>query len=435
MDFDFNPPLGSTPPPRSARPRRSLVVLLAVVLALGAGVLVLRLLVPQLEARTNPVEISAPPPQVEVHRKVVEGTIQPGDTITGLLGDYFNPQQLHDLATTSRKVFPLTRICAGQPFKLCLQDNAVERFEYDIDRDNQLIIQPNETGFDVAQVPIAYTVRTDLVRGTITTSLFEAVTESGENAELAIALADIFAWDIDFIRDIRVGDAFEAIVEKRFRDGQPAGYGRILAAQFINQGDHYDAFLFQDGDRPPAYFDADGNSLRKAFLRAPLAFSRISSGFSMRRFHPITKTWKSHPAIDYAAPTGTPIMAIGDGSIVKIGRTKYNGNYIKLRHTNGIESLYLHMSRFAKGMKQGKRVAQGQVIGFVGATGLATGPHLCFRMYKSGAPLNPSKLKTASASPVSSANLPAFKALAGELLAALEGRQNLAAETATTGTR
>lgn len=435
MDFDFNPPLGSTPPPRSARPRRSLVVLLAVVLALGAGLLALRLLVPQLEARTSPVEISAPPPEVQVQRKVIEGTIQPGDTITGLLGDYFNPQQLHDLATTSRKVFPLSGICAGQPFKLCLQDNAVERFEYDIDRDDQLIIRPSEDGFDVARVPIAYTVRTDLVRGTISTSLFEAVTESGENAELAIALADIFAWDIDFIRDIRVGDAFQAIVEKRFRDGQPAGYGRILAAQFINQGDHYDAFLFQDGERPPAYFDAAGNSLRKAFLRAPLAFSRISSGFSMRRFHPITKTWKSHPAIDYAAPTGTPIMAIGDGSIVKIGRTKYNGNYIKLRHTNGIESLYLHMSRFAKGMHQGKRVAQGQVIGFVGATGLATGPHLCFRMYKNGAPLNPSKLKTASASPVSSANLPAFKALAGELLAALEGRQNLAAATAATGTR
>ena len=425
MDIDFNPPQGNPSPPGGHQRRPLLILLLAVVVLAGA-VLILRAVEPQLEARTAPPEISAPPVQPQVHREVVEGTIKPGDTVTGLLGSYFNAQQLHDLATTSRKVFPLSGICAGQAFKICLENGSVERFEYDIDRDDQLIVRPTTDGFDVSRVPIAYTVRTDLVHGTITTSLFDAVSGIGENPELAIALADIFAWDIDFIRDIREGDSFEALVEKRFRDGQPAGYGRILAAQFINQGDRYDAFLFQDGNRQPGYFDAAGNSVRKAFLRAPLAFSRISSGYSMHRFHPITKTWKAHPAIDYAAPVGTPIMAIGDGTISVIGRGKYNGNFIKLRHSNGLESIYLHMSRFAKGMSRGKRVAQGQVIGYVGATGLATGPHLCFRMRKNGEPINPTKLKSASAAPVSSAHLAEFKTLAASLQEALEGRRNLA---------
>ncbi len=424
MDFDLNPPLGTEPPPPGRR-RRTLFGLLLAVVVLGAVFLALRVVAPQLEARTAPPEISAPPPP-QVRTEVVEGTIKAGDTITGLLGSYFNAQQLHELAKTSRKVFPLSGICAGQPFKICLQDGAIQRFEYDIDREAQLIVHPTADGFDVSKVPIAYTVTTDLIHGTINSSLFDAVSEIGENPELAISLADIFAWDIDFIRDIREGDSFEALVEKRFRDGQPAGYGRILAAQFVNQGERYNAFLFQDGDRQPAYFDAAGNSVRKAFLRAPLAFSRISSGYSLHRFHPITKTWKAHPAIDYAAPVGTPIMAIGDGSINEIGRGKYNGNYIKLRHTNGLESIYLHMSRFAKGMSRGKRVSQGQVIGYVGATGLATGPHLCFRMRKNGQPINPTKLKSASAAPVSSAHLAEFKAQADSLRAALEGRQTVA---------
>ncbi len=425
MNFDLTPPLGTEPPPRTSRARRPFIILLAAVLILAAGFFALRAVVPQIEARTAPAEISAPP-QPQVLRKVVAGTIQPGDTITGLLGGYFNARQLHDLATTSRKVFPLSGICAGQPFKICLQDGAVDRFEYDIDRDDQLIVRATDDGFDVSKVPIAYTVRTALVHGTITSSLFDAVSEIGENPELAISLADIFAWDIDFIRDIREGDSFQALVEKRFRDGQPAGYGKILAAQFVNQGERYNAFLFQDGNRRPAYFDTAGNSVRKAFLRAPLAFSRISSGYSLHRFHPITKTWKAHPAIDYAAPVGTPIMAIGDGTISVIGRAKYNGNFIKLRHSNGLESIYLHMSRFARGMSRGKRVTQGQVIGYVGATGLATGPHLCFRMRKNGQPINPTKLKSASTAPVSKAHLAEFKAQADTLLAALEGRQAVA---------
>ena len=257
--------------------------------------------------------------------------------------------------------------------------------------------------------PIPYTTETVRVRGKIETSLFEAVTGSGESEVLAMNLTDIFAWDIDFILDIRQGDSFQALVEKRYRDGQPAGYGRILAAEFTNQGETFQAFLYQDGDRRPDYFDAEGQSLRKAFLKAPLSFSRISSGFTMRRFHPITKTWKSHPAIDYAAPPGTPIKSVGDGIIIKKGYTRGNGNYLKIRHNSSYETLYLHMKGFARGIAQGKRVAQGQTIGYVGSTGLATGPHLCFRMYKNGAPVNPHRVKAPSANPVSQGNLADFK--------------------------
>lgn len=377
------------------------------------------------EARTEPIESAggppSPPAPPRIEREILTGTIQPGETISSLLGQYFSSQELHHMSRESRNVFPLSGICAGQPYKLCLKEGAFERFEYDINRDHQLVIRREESGVDISRVPIEYTVETETVRGSISSSLFEAVGEIGENPELAIALADIFAYDIDFIRDIRHGDTFQAVVEKRFREGKPAGYGRILAAEFTNQGKNYQAFRFRDGDRPAAYYNAKGESLRTAFLRAPLSFSRISSGYTMRRFHPITRTWKSHPAIDYAAPTGTPIKTIGDGTIVAIGQTRGNGKYIKIRHPNGYETMYLHMSRFAKGMQKGRRVSQGDVIGNVGSTGLATGPHLCFRMTKNGAPINPNSVRTAAAAPVSKERMADFRAALAPLVARLEG--------------
>ena len=363
---------------------------------------------------------------------MVEGTIRPGETMTSLLSEYFTPQQLQSLAAESRKTFPLSGICAGQPYKLCVKGKEFTSFVYDIDRDDQLVIRREEEGFNVSRVPIDYTVQTETVHGTITSSLFDSVAEIGESPELAMALADIFAYDIDFIRDIRQGDTFQAVVEKRFRGDAPAGYGRILAAEFTNRGTSYQAFRFKDGDHPAAYYNAKGESLRTAFLRAPLHFSRISSGFTMHRFHPITKTWKAHPAIDYAAPVGTPIMTVGDGTIIQIGRSRFNGNYIKIRHNNGYETIYLHMSHFARGMRKAKRVAQGEVIGYVGATGLATGPHLCFRMRKNGSPVNPTTLRTAAAAPISRAHLAEFRAAISPLAARLEGEtiQQARADTA-----
>ena len=400
-------------PPRSgpSSSRRGLNVKLLVLLTILATVLVWWLLPaeqPSAPVAQLPAELSSGP--VVVDRTVIEeGEIDAGATMTSLLGRFLSPQDIYLLDKQAKPVFPLTRLKAGQAYRLKHLDEQFVQFAYDIDQDDMLIIDATDDGsFTVVREPIPYTVRVDHIKGTIQSSLFEAVTSVGEEAELALALADIFAWDIDFILDIRVGDSFQALVEKRFRDGEWAGYGKILAAEFVNRGEPFNAFRFKDGDRSTSYYDEEGNSVRKAFLKAPLAFSRISSGFSMKRFHPITKTWKAHPAIDYAAPTGTPIKAVGDGTISRIGYTRGNGNFIEIRHNSSYKTIYLHMSRFSRKMKKGRRVDQGQVIGFVGSTGLATGPHLCFRMYRNGSPVNPTRIKSPSVAPVSGENREKF---------------------------
>mgnify|MGYP005840357469 CR=1 FL=1 len=354
-----------------------------------------------------------PPPAPTVR----PGVVQRGDTLSSLLRGGLDPAEIHRLAQAVEPVFPVSRIAAGRPYEVWEVAGSLESFRYEIDRETRLVVSRGEGGFRVSREPIPYEVETDVVTGAIRTSLFEAVSESGESPELALALAEIFAWDIDFLLDIRKGDTFQALVERRFREGEPAGYGRVLAARFVNRGDAYHAVWFQDGDRPAGYYDLGGNSLRKAFLKAPLTFTRISSGFSNKRFHPITQTWKAHPAIDYAAPTGTPIKTVGDGVVTQKGFTSGNGNYVRIRHNGSYETLYLHMSRFAKGLVKGKRVSQGDVIGYVGSTGLATGPHLCFRMYRGGSPVNPMRIQTPSADPVSPDRMEEFEALAARLTA------------------
>jgi murein DD-endopeptidase MepM/ murein hydrolase activator NlpD len=421
LNFDFHPPKSSLNRRRS-KPRLRLWFVLALV-ALLVTPLFFRPTVTSTEANMSEHAAPQPPPVPEIRKEIVKGTIAQGDTATAILGDYFSASEIHELSRLCKSVFPLSRLSAGQAYRLCLSNDDFERFEYDINQDEQLIISREADEFSVKKVPIPYTTEPVRVRGKIESSLFEAVTGTGESDVLAMNLADIFAWDIDFILDIRQGDSFQALVEKRYREGQPAGYGRILAAEFTNQGETFQAFLYRDGDRNPDYFDAEGQSLRKAFLKAPLSFSRISSGFTMRRFHPITKTWKSHPAIDYAAPRGTPIKSVGDGIIIKKGYTRGNGNYVKIRHNSSYETLYLHMKGFARGVAQGKRVAQGQTIGYVGSTGLATGPHLCFRMYKNGAPVNPHRVKAPSVKPVSAQNLADFKLKAADLNASLTDHQ------------
>jgi len=407
MNNDFNPPRTSLVQ-RTRSNRRFMLPLL--LLAVLGGLFILFNRQPtgkmaQADAKTVPVIAAVP----EVRRELVRGAIQPGATITSLLGHIFTPQQIHNLNQQCKDVFPLTKLCAGQDYRLALRDGAFERFEYDIDNEEQLIVLQNEEGFDISRSAIPYTVEQQVINGTITSSLFGAVIDSGESEALALNLADIFAWDIDFIRDIQSGDNFQVLVEKRFREGKQAGYGRILAATFSNCGETYRGFLFKDGERSPAYYDENGKSLRKAFLKAPLSFSRISSGFTMRRLHPVTKTYKAHPAIDYAAPTGTPIKTVGDGVVVKSTYNRFNGNYVKIRHPGSWVTMYNHMSRFGRGIKTGKKVRQGQIIGYVGSTGRSTGPHLDFRMYKNGRTVNPLRVKSPSVAPVSSEQMAAFK--------------------------
>jgi murein DD-endopeptidase MepM/ murein hydrolase activator NlpD len=429
MDLDFQPPKtarADTSP--SGRRHRLPLTLAVVIVAVGVLWILLRQPVSQTEARTAPTAaLVTAPPTPAIQRAAIDGEIKAGDTFSTLLGDRLTAQQIHGIALQSRPVFALTGLCVGQPYRICTENGIFKSFQYDINRDDRLTIRKEADGFAVSRGAIPYQTTTALVRGTITSSLFETVAASGENPELALALADIFAWDIDFIRDIREGDSFQVLVEKRSLDGKPAGYGQILAAEFTNDGDTYRAFLYRDGEHPPAYYDADGNSVRKAFLRAPLAFTRISSGFSMHRLHPITHRYKPHPAIDYAAPTGTPIKAVGDGTVVVRTYNRFNGNYVKIRHNATYQTMYNHMSRFAHRLKVGSHVAQGQVIGYVGATGMATGPHLDFRMYKNGTPVNPYRVKIPNAAPVAKAHLPVFRAAIAPKMALLEGHGPLQA--------
>lgn len=321
-----------------------------------------------------------------------------------------------------RKVYPLNKISAGQPYRLSLKGDDFEHFAYDIDDTDQLIICRDNGDFSVLREPIAYTVEQVTMKGSITSSLFQAVVDIGESEGLAFQLAEIFAWDIDFFHDIQAGDSFEMVVEKRYRQGKPAGNGRLLAARFTVQNETHQAYYFKDGKQPADYYNQKGYSLRKAFLKAPLSFSRISSGFSMHRRHPITKRVKAHPAIDYAAPRGTPIRSIGDGTVTFAANKRYNGNCVKIRHLNGWATMYNHMSRFGKNVRAGRKIRQGDVIGYVGSTGLSTGPHLDFRMYRHGKAVNPLKVKSPSARPVSTRAMAAFRIMVADRVAAMENR-------------
>ncbi|NCO51491.1 MAG: peptidoglycan DD-metalloendopeptidase family protein [Deltaproteobacteria bacterium] len=421
---DFQPPRGGQHHAVSRRPRRVLPLVIFLASLALVGVLLFGPSYPDLQAQQSPpVEISAPVPRIPVpERQEIAALVASGDTLTSLLGEFFTPQEIQIISQQSKNVFPVSAICAGQPYKICTTDKRFEQFIYEIDAEEQLIIRRDADSFQVERAPIVYDVQTELVRGQIDSSLFEAVTKLGESSELAMTLANIFAWDIDFVRDLRQGDSFSVLVEKRYREGKQTGYGKVLAADFRNNGELYRAFYFRDAEGVGSYYDEAGNSLRKAFLKAPLEFSRISSGYTNKRFHPITKSWKAHPAIDYAAAKGTPIKTVGDGTILRIGYTSGNGNFIEVRHNGGYKTMYLHMSRFAKGMSRGKRLSQGQVIGYVGSTGLATGPHLCFRMKRNDAPVNPYKVKAPAAKPVSTASMPLFQQQVAALRRELDRR-------------
>lgn len=361
--------------------------------------------------------------RAQERNKIIQGVIQQGDTVSSLLGGALSPEELHDLSLKCQEIHPLSRISIGQTFKLTLEKGNLKRFSFDIDDNEKLVICRDAQGFSVVREPIRYLVKQTVVQGAISSSLFETVVDIGESEGLAIQLADIFAWDINFFHGLRKGDHFTAVVEKRSRNGHPVSNGRVLAASFTVQGTTYRAFHFQDGAQPPGYYDLDGRSLRKAFLKAPLSFSRISSGFNMKRRHPVTKRVKEHPAIDYAAPTGTPVKSVGNGKVTFAGYRKYNGNYVKIRHPGGWMTMYNHLSRFGKKIRPGTKVIQGQVIGYVGSTGLSTGPHLDFRLYKNGKPLNPLTIKSPPARPISRANIAKFRVVTAELMALMENPQ------------
>lgn len=324
---------------------------------------------------------------------VINGVIAKGDSASELLSPYMSANSVQQLLNVTRKLHPLNELRTGQPYTLvCSPDGGdMERFEYEINDRKKLIVTKTDEGLVAHVEPIVYDFSLVRVSGTIRSSLFETLASTGESPILAVRIADIFGSEINFIKDLREGDSFSLLIEKRFRENDFKGYGKVLGATFTNQGKTYEAYNFATDDGE-AFFNAKGESLKKTLLKAPLAFTRISSGYSMNRKHPIFKTHKPHQGVDYAAPTGTPVKAVGDGTIEKAGWGNGYGNMVILKHSGGLESMYSHLSGFASGAKRGARVRQGQVIGYVGATGYATGPHLDFRLKQNGKYINPAKV-------------------------------------------
>lgn len=279
-----------------------------------------------------------------------------------------------------------------------------------------LNVRRQDGGFGVTEEPVELERRVMMKSGAIRSSLFAATDAAGLSDAVAIQIADIFSTDIDFHRDLRRGDRFTVVYEMLYDQGEPVRAGRLLAAEFVNQGKTYQAVYFEYAENQGGYYTAEGRNIRKAFLRSPLEFSRITSGFSNARFHPILQQWRAHKGIDYGAPTGTRVKATGDGVVEFAGRHQGGyGNLVVLRHQSKYTTWYGHLSGIAAGVRKGARIAQGSVIGYVGATGLASGPHLHYEFRINDVHQNPLRVVLPSAPPISSEQKAAFDAAAAPL--------------------
>jgi murein DD-endopeptidase MepM/ murein hydrolase activator NlpD len=400
---------------------------------IGAGgafvVLLLVLLLLVLPTRL-PLLMEAPPVSAAVAAplKVLRGTIEPNTTLARALQSAVPAPDLHRLVVQARPVYDLARVSVGHTWGLAFApDGVLAAFTYGIDELRTLRVTRKGERFEAEVVSRSYDARVETAAGVIASSLFAAVTDGGESDQLALDLAEIFAWDVDFNTEIQRGDSFRVAVEKLYLDGGLVRYGRILAAEFARGRRVLQAVRFESR-AGGGYYAPDGTPLRKAFLRSPLKFSRISSGFTMRRFHPILNRVTPHLGIDYAAPTGTPVLASADGVVSHAGWLGGYGNTVKLRHANGFETLYGHLSRIQ--VRFGQRVSQGTSVGAVGRTGLATGPHLDYRMIRNGAFVNPLRVQTPPAEPIPADEREAFASARQERLALLPAAKPAAAQVA-----
>jgi len=330
--------------------------------------------------------------------------------------------------TAAQKAFNLRQLRAGNTLTVGRSlEGRLREIDYRIDTDRMLKIVPETTGFSARVAEIPSNTDVVAVRGTLDDSLFNAVESSGESAELALRMAQIFGYDLDFYTDPRKGDTFCVLLEKkRYANGQTAGYGRIFAAEYDNAGKKYQALLYHDPAGQSGYYTAEGKSLQKAFLRSPLKFGApVTSHFSQARFHPILKIYRAHLGTDYGAPIGTPVQTIGSGHVTFAGSKGGEGNMVQIAHANGYQTMYLHLSRMF--VRVGERVEIGKTIGLVGTTGLSTGPHLDFRFLQKGQYKNFEKLGLPPSDPVSKKNFPEFAALREKWLPVLKNPELLTA--------
>ena len=342
--------------------------------------------------------------------EIVEGKVKRNESLYLILNDLdVSPQTIYEINQKSKGIFQSNRIKPGQKYityrdresnstqRLILHTNALDYVVFDWGSEVKVTAGQKEVTTRIAEAG-----------GVIESSLYETLAGQGVNTLLGYRLSEIFAWQIDFFR-LYPGDNFKVVYEEEFVDGKPFGIGRILAAEFINKDESFDAYYYETQERS-GYYDSEGNSVQKALMKAPFKYSqRVSSNFSHSRYHPVLKRRIPHYGVDYAAPLGTPVLSVGDGQVTEAQYRGANGNIVKIRHNGTYTTAYLHLNGFAKGIKSGQRVKQGQVIGYVGKTGRVTGVHLDYRIYKNGQPVNPLKVKLPPSKAIDVSELDRFK--------------------------
>jgi murein DD-endopeptidase MepM/ murein hydrolase activator NlpD len=379
-----------------------------------------------------PEPVFSPPPAQPAEQAIIaeqgpsgswhEVTVQTGDSLARIFSKQgIPPRQLHDIVASGGVAKKLTRIYPGQKLRMRTtpEDGLLELF-YEIDALSQVQITRTESGYQPQLIEREPERRAKRASAEIKNSLFLAAQQANLPENITMELAGIFGWDIDFALDIRRGDQFSVLYEDLYLDGERIGTGNILAAEFINDDKQYQAVRYTDKQGRTDYYTADGRSMRKTFLRTPVEFSRISSRFSLGRKHPILNRIRAHKGVDYAAPRGTPVKATGAGKIVLRGKKGGYGKTVVIQHGSRYSTLYAHLNSYARGLKNGSRVQQGQIVGYIGSTGLATGPHLHYEFLVNGVHRNPLKVKLPDAAPLPKKYREDFKLATENLLAQLK---------------
>jgi murein DD-endopeptidase MepM/ murein hydrolase activator NlpD len=356
-----------------------------------------------------------------------EVTVKSGDNLAIIFSRLdIPPLQLHKILTSGSAAHNLKKIYPGQTIRLQTDaENNLLRLEYQIDRLSMLEVRQLEDDYEIVTAHRTPERRVTNAAGVINSSLFMSAQDAGLSDNLTMEIANIFGWDIDFALDIRKGDAFTVLYEELYLDGEKIDDGNILAAEFVNNGRTYQAVRYTDAGGHTDYYSLDGKSMRKQFLRTPVSIARISSRFNLKRKHPILNKIRAHKGVDYAAARGTPIKATANGRIVHRGKKGGYGNTIIIQHGSKYSTLYAHLSKYRGGLKKGSRVKQGQEIGYVGSSGLATGPHLHYELRVNGVHRDPLRVKLPGAEPLDRKYLDDFMTQANTLLARLDLVRNV----------
>ncbi len=348
-------------------------------------------------------------------------TVQKNDNLTSLFKRAgLSATDVYNVSNATKEDNELARLYPGEKLSFSIEGGALKKVKYKMNALKTLYIESNPEGYTTRIDERTPITKQRFAEGVINNSLFVDANNAGVSSNLIMRFAGLFGWDIDFSQDIQPGDSFKIIYNEQYLDGKKISDGNIIAAQFTNQGETFTAIRYTDSDNNTSYYTPDGHSMRKAFLRMPVDFARISSGFTTARKHPVLNKIRAHKGVDYAASTGTPIKASGDGKVIWLGTKNGFGRTIVLQHGNNITTLYAHMSKYNSKLKQGSRVKQGQVIGYIGQSGLATGPHLHYEFQVNGAHKNPMTVKFPQAEPVAPKERLAFAATAKQIVAMLD---------------